>query len=150
MKVGKLGIELIKHYEGGKANAYLCPSGIPTIGYGCTFYKDGTKVKMGDTITAERAEELLLNILPKFEKTVNKNIKIALEQHEFDALVSFCFNCGSSETLFKLINDRKGADEIYTWWVTHYVTGGGEFLIGLMKRRVSEAYLFKNGVNKLT
>jgi len=138
-------IALIKHYEGCKLEAYLCPANIPTIGYGNTFYEDGSKVKMGDKITQERADALLMNILPKFHDTIDRNIKVGLRQCEFDALVSFCFNCGSSETLFKMINEKDDIHDITNWWRNHYITGGGVILSGLVKRRASEAYLFEHG-----
>ena len=100
---------------------------------------------MGDKITQERADALLMNILPKFQDTVNRNIKVGLRQCEFDALVGFCFNCGSSETLFKMINEKDDIHNITNWWRTHYITGGDVILSGLVKRRASEAYLFEHG-----
>lgn len=142
MITSEKGIALIKKYEGCKLDAYLCPSSIATIGYGNTFYEDGSKVKMGDKITQQRAEELLSALLPKFEKTVKDNIKAPLTQNQFDALVSFCWNCGSSDTLFGLINEGIPDKSIYNWWTTHYITGGGKKLQGLVDRRKEEATLF--------
>jgi lysozyme len=138
-------IALIKHYEGCELKAYKCPANIPTIGYGSTFYENGAKVKMGDKITQEWADALLMNVLPKFQNIVNKNIKVSLKQNEFDALVSFCFNCGSSETLFNMINNKSPLASITEWWRTHYIKGGGVELEGLKNRRASEAHLFEHG-----
>jgi len=140
MKTSINGINLIKKFEGCKLQAYLCPSGIPTIGMGNTFYKNGSKIKLGDKITQQQAEELLMDLLPQFEAIVNKNIKIDLTQYQFDALVSFVWNCGKSETLFKLVNNQ--SKDLKQWWETHYTTGGGKVLQGLVNRRKAEAQLF--------
>ena len=140
MKTSINGINLIKKYEGCKLKAYLCPSGIPTIGMGNTFYKNGSKIKLGDKITQQQAEELLMDLLPQYEAIVNKNIKIDLTQYQFDALVSFVWNCGKSETLFKLVNSK--SKDLKQWWETHYTTGGGKVLQGLVNRRKAEAQLF--------
>jgi len=140
MKTGIRGLGLIKKYEGCKLQAYLCPSGIPTIGMGNTFYKDGSKIKLGDKITQQQAEELLMDLLPQYEAIVNKNIKIDLTQYQFDALVSFAWNCGKSETLFRLVNSK--SKDLKQWWETHYTTGGGKVLQGLVNRRKAEAQLF--------
>jgi lysozyme len=140
MKTSINGINLIKKYEGCKLQAYLCPSGIPTIGMGNTFYKNGSKIKLGDKITQQQAEELLMDLLPQYEAIVNKNIKIDLTQYQFDALVSFAWNCGKSEALFKLVNSK--SKDLKQWWETHYTTGGGKVLQGLVNRRKEEAELF--------
>jgi lysozyme len=140
MKTSINGINLIKKYEGCKLQAYLCPSGIPTIGMGNTFYKNGSKIKLGDKITQQQAEELLMDLLPQYEAIVNKNIKIDLTQYQFDALVSFAWNCGKSETLFRLVNSK--SKDLKKWWETHYTTGGGKVLQGLVNRRKAEAQLF--------
>jgi len=142
MKTSKNGINLIKKFEGCRLKAYKCPAGIPTIGYGNTFYENGNKIKLGDNITQEQANNLLLNLLPKYEKTVLNNIKVPLNQNQFDALVSFCWNCGSSKTLFSMINNKHSEMNIVNWWVSHYITGGGKELSGLVKRRKEEAVLF--------
>jgi lysozyme len=140
MKTGIRGLGLIKKFEGCKLTAYLCPAGLVTIGYGNTFYKNGSKIKLGDKITQQQAEELLMDLLPQFEAIVNKNIKIDLTQYQFDALVSFAWNCGKSETLFRLVNSK--SKDLKQWWETHYTTGGGKVLQGLVNRRKAEAQLF--------
>jgi lysozyme len=140
MKIGIRGLGLIKKYEGCKLTAYLCPANKVTIAYGNTFYKDGSKIKLGDKITQQQAEDLLMDLLPQFEAIVNKNIKIDLTQYQFDALVSFVWNCGKSETLFRLVNSK--SKDLKQWWETHYTTGGGKVLQGLVNRRKEEAQLF--------
>ena len=142
MKTSDIGKKLIIDFEGIKLNAYKCPAGIPTIGVGNTFYLNGNKVKIGDKITLPQAMELFESLLPKYEKTVNDNIKIELNQNQFDALVSFCWNCGSSQTLFKMINEKQSEMNIVNFWVSHYTKGGGKELPGLVRRRKAEATLF--------
>jgi lysozyme len=142
MKTSQNGIDLIKKFEGCSLKAYKCPANVSTIGYGQTFYLDGSKVKMGDVITQKQAESLLVTLLPKYEKTVLNNIKVPLNQNQFDALVSFCWNCGSSKTLFKMVNEKFSEANIVGWWVSHYITGGGKELAGLVRRRKEEAILF--------
>lgn len=140
MKTGTEGIKLIKFFEGCRLEAYKCPVGIATIGYGNTFYKDGKKVQIGDKITQQQAEDLLADLLPKYEAVVNRNLKVTLNQNQYDALVSFVWNTGGSQTLFKMINEKADVDK---WWREHYITGGGKILPGLVKRRNAEADLFK-------
>ena len=142
MKTSEIGKALIKKYEGCRLDAYLCPSKIPTIGYGNTTYEDGSKVKIGDKITLKRSEELLDNLLPRYEKLVSKNIKVDLNQNQFDALVSYVWNTGGSSTLYKLINNKASLNDIKTWWLNKYITGGGKVLKGLVLRRKEEFDLY--------
>ena len=88
---GQAGVDLIKEFEGCRLDAYVCPAGVLTIGYGHT----GSDVTPGMTITAAEAEALLKQDLQKFEQAVNHLIKVRLNQNEFDAIVSFTFNCGA-------------------------------------------------------
>jgi lysozyme len=142
MKTSQVGIDLIKSFEGCKLTAYKCSAGVNTIGFGNTYYKNGNKVKLGDKITQDEANKLFLDLLPKYEKTVLNNIKVPLTQNQFDALVSFCWNCGSSKTLFKMVNEKFSEMNIVNWWISHYIMGGGKVLNGLVRRRKAEASLF--------
>jgi len=142
MKTSQHGIDLIKLFEGCKLKSYKCPANVWTIGYGNTFYLDGSKVLMGQKISQVEADMLLLKLLPKYEATVIKNIKVTVTQNQFDALVSFCWNCGSSQALFRLVNQKATDEVIYDWWINHYVTGDGKLLQGLINRRRKEADLF--------
>ena len=142
MKTSQVGIDLIKSFEGCKLTAYKCSAGVNTIGFGNTYYKNGNKVKIGDKITQDEANKLFLDLLPKYEKTVLDAIKVPLNQNQFDALVSFCWNCGSSKTLFKMVNEKFSEMNIVNWWCTHYIMGGGKVLNGLVRRRKAEATLF--------
>ena len=143
MKTSKKGIDLILSFEGFSAKPYLDAAKIPTIGYGNTYYPGGKKVTMKDEpITKQRAMELFLSVLPTYEKIVKNKIKINLNQNQFDALVSYTYNTGGSETLFSLINKKASSEEIRKWITTRYITSGGKTLNGLVRRRLAEADLF--------
>jgi len=142
MKASKKAISLIKKWEGCKLTSYKCSAGVWTIGFGNTFYEDNTKVKEGDKISQDRAEKLLLNLLPKFENIVNKKISVHLEQNQFDALVSYTWNTGGSSTLFNLINNKATDIEIRNWFETKYITANGKLINGLVNRRKEECNLY--------
>ena len=89
MTTGSAGIKLIKKWESCKLESYKCPAGLWTIGFGNTFYEDGSKVKQGDKITQQRAEDLFKNLLPKFENIVNKKIKINFVKKLLQAFANF-------------------------------------------------------------
>lgn len=142
MKTGENGKDLIKLFEGLRIKAYLCSAGVPTIGFGNTFYEDGSKVKLGDTITIERARELFELLLPRYEKIVNSKIKRQLTQNQFDALVSHTYNTGGSSTLFKLVENNAPINDIENWWLNKYTTANGKKLQGLVNRRKKEFELY--------
>lgn len=139
MKTSSNGINLIKEFEGCKLSSYKCPAGVWTIGYGHT-----KNVKQGMKITNEHATNLLKDDLKTYEGYVNKYVKVKLNQNQFDALVSFTFNCGGgalkSSTLLKKINkgDYTGAaNELLRW-----NKASGKILAGLTRRRQAEKALF--------
>ncbi|BEV03789.1 lysozyme [Chryseobacterium gambrini] len=143
MKTSPKGIQLILSFEGFSAKPYLDSAGIPTIGYGNTYYPGGKKVTMKDlSITKEKGAELFASVLPTYEKIVLGKIKIQLTQNQFDALVSHTYNTGGSDTLFSLINKKADAESIRNWVTTKYTTAGGKVLAGLVRRRNAEADLF--------
>lgn len=143
MKVSNL--DLIINFEGFSGKPYLCPAGIPTIGFGSTRYPDGTKVTLSDhEVTKEEALSILRGTLESFEKTVNTLVKPKLTQNQFDALVSFVYNVGSgnfsSSTLLVKLNQGKyleAANEFLKW-----NKAGGKPLSGLIRRRAAERELF--------
>lgn len=138
-KTGKKGIELIKSFEGCRLAAYKCPAGVLTIGYGHT-----SGVKSGQKITQAQAETLLKTDLAKYENAVNECVTAMLNQNQFDALVSFAYNCGAgalkSSTLLKKLNagDYSGAAAEFVKWNK----ASGKVLAGLTKRRTAERALF--------
>lgn len=145
MKTSTNGVEIIEKFEGCILHAYVDPGtgGLPiTIGFGNTEYENGSKIKLGDTLTQQQANALLINLLPKYEAIIRRNINVNLNQNQFDALLSFVWNTGGSKTLFSLINSNDAG--VYNFWTTNYIKGGGVVLPGLVSRRKSEADLFIN------
>ena len=144
MNISETGIQLIKKFEGCSLKAYKCPAGIWTIGYGHT-----SGVKEGQTITKKEAEAYLKQDLTTFETFVTNLVTVAINQNQFDALVSFCYNLGPgnlrSSTLLKRINagDFNGAAEQFDRWIY----AGGRKLSGLVKRRAAEKTLFLQPLN---
>jgi lysozyme len=129
-----------------KLKPYLCPASIPTIGFGNTYYPDGTKVKLTDpAITQEKAEELLKFLLVTYEKAVDSFCRDDISQGNFDALTSFAYNLGNGNlqksTLIKKVNanpkDVTIADEFLKW-----NKAKGAVLKGLTRRRQAEANLY--------
>lgn len=155
MKMSEQGKRLLMHFESCKLTAYQDSAGHWTIGYGATHYGNGIKVKKGDKITQERANELLDLLLPAYEKIVRSKITRKLQQHEFDALVDFTYNTGGGYVdkqkkyhdyeLFKNVNNNMGKDGMYAYWTKTAVTAGGKLLAGLVRRRRSETHLYFTG-----
>ncbi|WP_282628813.1 lysozyme [Empedobacter sedimenti] len=146
MNTGKKGLELIKKYEGFFAKPYLDPIGIPTIGYGATYYPNKVKVTMKDKpLTEKEASDLLVQMLKVYENQVALLVTKPINQNQFDALVSFTYNLGatnlSKSTLLKKVNknpnDPTIANEFMQW-----VNAGGKKFNGLVKRRKDEAALY--------
>lgn len=144
-KTGPLGLEMIKSFEGLKLTPYLCSAGVPTIGYGATFYETNVRVTMKDpAITVQRAEQLLANTLKGFEQRVLSLLTITINQNQFDAIVSFAYNLGTGNlqksTLLKLINEGNfgAASKEFIKWNK----AGGKVLAGLTRRRKAEEELF--------
>ena len=146
MKTGTKGIELIKSFEGFEGRPYLDAVGVPTIGYGATYYPGGRKVKMSDTpITEPEAVELLKNMLSVYEDAVSDNVRSNINQNQFDALVSFAYNLGGgalkSSTLLKRVNANPNDPDIRNQF-GKWVKAGGRTLPGLVRRRKAEADLY--------
>lgn len=134
MKISHRGLELIKKYEGCRLDAYLCPAGVLTIGYGHT-----TGVVKGQHISQEQADAFLRKDVEKFELHVNGYTKYNWSQNEFDALVSFAFNIGSIKQLTS--NGLRTKAEIAEKMLL-YNKASGTVLSGLTKRRKEERDLF--------
>ena len=146
MRLGSKGLELIKSFEGFYSKPYLDPIGIPTIGYGATYYPNKKKVTMKDKpLTEKEASDLLKEMMVTYENDVKRLVKRELNQNQFDALVSFTYNLGSANlgksTLLKKINanpyDKTIKDEFLKW-----NKAGGKVLNGLIRRRNAEAELY--------
>lgn len=144
MKISNKGLELIKEFEGFSGTAYLCSAKKATIGYGNTFWEDGTPVKIGDQISKERAETLLKHVVDNFSVAVEVDIKIEVTQNQFDAMVSLAYNIGlgafKNSTLLRQLNrgDFVGASQEFLRWDK----SNGKPLLGLTRRREREKLLF--------
>ena len=149
MKINTKGIELIKSFEGCKLNAYLDSVNVPTIGFGATFYQNGNKIKLGDKITQQQANELLEFHINKFSSGIIKYLRNDLNDNQFSALVSFAFNLGINSltisTLLKKVNknpnDKTISDEFLKWNKAR-VKGKLAVLTGLTRRRKAESDLY--------
>jgi lysozyme len=145
-RINKDGYDLITRFEGFSSKPYICPAGVPTIGYGTTRYYNGVKVSMSDLpISEEKGREYLMHDVHTFELAVDAMATDAVTQNQFNALVSFAYNLGphalKSSTLLKKVNlnpnDKKIRDEFYKW-----VYAGGKKLEGLVRRRAAESELY--------
>ncbi len=143
MNTSDAGLALIRRFEGFSARPYLCPSRILTIGYGHVITPAEYSVPM--VISEARAMELLMADVAVAEKAVAHYISIALNQNQFDALVSFTYNLGSGvlqrATLRRAINRGEASAIAYQW--KRWVWGGGRKLPGLVARRAAELALFQ-------
>ena len=137
------GKDIIKKWEGLRLKAYLCPAGVPTIGYGHTY-----NVKMGQTISVAQAELFLDHDYQDAEEQVLSLVKVPLTENQLGALTSFVFNLGSGNlrisTLLRKLNqgDYRGAAEQFGAWNKARVNGVMVALDGLTKRRADEKNLF--------
>lgn len=139
------GIPIIKKFEGLKLKAYLCPAGLSTIGYGNTRYEDGSTVKLGEQISIDRADKLLMHTVSQFEKQVDTLVTVPLNANQLGALTSFAFNVGIGNfhrsTLRRLVNANPSNPLIRTEFAK-WNKAGGKVLNGLTRRRTAEADLY--------
>jgi lysozyme len=141
MHISDEGLDLIKHFEGCELEAYKCPAGVWTIGYGHT-----KGVLEGDKWTQEKADFMLQRELEEeYEQYVNDYVHVPLNQQQFDALCSWVYNLGSSNlkssTLLKKLNNSEYEEipaQIKRWNKVK-----GQVLQGLVRRREAEALLFE-------
>lgn len=144
--ISDAGLSLIKAFEGCRLTAYKClPSEqYYTIGWG----HYGPDVSAGQTITQEQADDMLRNDLHRYEAYVNDADYCpqtdSLNQSQFDALVSFCYNCGPGN-LDALCHDNATLDAVAADMLA-YNKGGGKVLPGLVRRRQAEVDLFNSNV----
>lgn len=138
------GVDLIKEFEGCVLSAYPDPGtgGDPwTVGYGHT----GPEVKPGYSVTHAEAEAILKKDLHRFEEAVSRLIEVPFTQHEFDATVSFTFNCGAgaleSSTFRRRINAGEDKATCFREEFPKWVNGGNGPLPGLVRRREAEVQL---------
>lgn len=143
-ELNQASINLIKSFEGLRLKAYQDSVGVWTIGYGHTSAAGGLKVTPGLVITNQQAEDLLRSDLKKYQIYVETNIRVDLNDNQYGALVSLCYNIGpgnfAKSTLVKKLNarDYNGAVGQFAVWNR----AGGKVLAGLTRRRSAEATLF--------
>jgi len=145
-EINQQGLDLVKSFEGFYADAYICPAGVLTIGYGHT----GGDVSEGQCINMTTAEALLSRDMASAAASVERLVTVPLSDNQFAALASFVFNCGAGNlgvsTLLKKLN-RGDYDavptELYRWVkATDPATGKKRTLAGLVRRRSAEGELW--------
>jgi lysozyme len=144
-KVDTKGLKFISQEEGLRLKPYLDSVGIPTIGIGATYYESGIRVKITDApITKERALSLFSNLLKHYEMAVWSNTRDDINQNQFNALASLCFNIGVSafkgSTLLKKVNKNPLDKSITTSFCAWRNAGNKKGL--LLARRQREAQLY--------
>lgn len=152
LTLARAGANLVKHFEScmkhvgpDRFTAYKCPAGVVTIGWGHTSHH-GRKVSMGDVWSQRECDAEFKTDMHIFERDVHRLVKVPLKQWQFDALVSFAYNCGAgnlaASTLLKKVNARnfEGAALEFQRWNK----ANGKVMSGLVRRRASEALLFQN------
>jgi len=140
-RINQTGLNIIKEFEGLRLEAYLCPAQVWTIGYGTT-----RGVKPGMVITEAKAEALLRDDVLSIERSVHQTLgRIELNDNQFSALVSLCYNCGMAplrqgNTIRRTLEagDYLGAADGFLLWRK----AGGRVLEGLVRRRQRERNLF--------
>lgn len=140
MNIGNKGLELIKSYEGCRLSAYKCPSNKWTIGWGRT-----SGVYEGMVISQAQADQFLFEDVQRFVNAVNQyQARFNFNQNEFDALVSFTYNCGegSLAAVMSCCNTKK---EIAEECKLYNKSSAGQVLAGLVRRREEEYKLFMSG-----
>ena len=139
-------VDLVKASEGFRASPYLCPAGVPTIGYGTTRYPTGKAVSLRDKMISEHEASVMLEMeLASLSRKVCEVCGPAADtQGKIDALVSFTYNLGigalQKSTLLRRLKAGKieeAADEFLRW-----TRANGKILPGLVERRKAERLLF--------
>lgn len=144
-------LELLIELEGERLEAYLCPSGIPTIGVGLTTYPSGEKVKLGDTITKEQSREYLKQTLEQFEKQIVLLLDgLPLPRKSLDSLIIFAWNVGvgsfAKSSLLKEIKKGRNNLTLIEKEFKRWIFCKGVKLKGLEKRRQAEYELYEQGI----
>ena len=140
MQISQEGLALIKKFEGCELEAYKCPAGVWTIGYGHT--KD---VKEGDKINKDEANYLLQEEMIEYESYINDMVDVDLNQSQYDSMCAWVYNLGpsnlGSSTMLRVLNEGK-YDEV-PQQMKRWNKANGEVLTGLIRRREAEALLFE-------
>lgn len=155
LRLSSEGGALVRSFEGclkpiagstTRFQPYVCPAGVLTLGYGHT-NDNGRKFGPKDVWTKGEVDAEFRADMARFAAAVRCRVKVELTQHQFDALVSFTYNCGegnlAKSTLLRKVNagDFDGAVGEFAKWNR----GAGKVLAGLTRRRAAEARLFADG-----
>ena len=143
---------LCRKFEGCYPRPYLCPAGIPTVGYGSTSYEDGTRVTLADPpINQERAEALLLwTIKNRYLPQVLRLCPSLPDPEKAAALIDFTYNLGAGQLKASNLRKRVNAQDwdAVPFELRKWVKGGGRILRGLVVRREAEVALVEQGAVK--
>lgn len=152
--INKATIDLIKKWEGFRADAYRCPAGKWTIGYGITASSGiGVDPKPGDRVTREQAEQHLQQALERFASQIESAITAPINENEFGAFLSLAYNIGpgnfikSSALRHFNAGDKDRAAAAIKLWNKATVDGKKQVLQGLVNRREDEVALFRAKVH---
>lgn len=136
-----MNLELIKKYEGFSSEAYKCPAGVWTIGYGHT----GVDVTKGVTITEKEASLLLKKEVEKLQEQILFLLDNKVTTNELDALTSLVYNVGlgafKKSRLLKRINSKDNPELIAKEWI-EFNKASGKVMKGLVRRRAEEICLY--------
>lgn len=155
LSISSNGIDLIKKLEGFRAQKYNDQAGHCTIGYGTLLHKgncngDASEQPYAGGISDKQATDLLMARVSDFQRTINDQITVALNQNQFDALVSFVYNIGSESfrksTLRKVLNEGSytAVPAEMRKWVKVRKNGALVDSQGLINRRNAEIELYNN------
>lgn len=150
-KILDVALPLIKHFEGFRSKPYLCSAGVPTIGYGSTFYLDGRKVGLKDeSISKEVAHELLVNAVnTTFLPAVLTLCPTLENENQIAAILSWTYNLGTgalrSSTMRKRILAKDWESSVFE--LKKWNKANGKVNRGLVIRREQEALLFSTEIN---
>jgi lysozyme len=138
-------LQIVAEFEAFRADAYLCPAHVWTIGYGTTRWGNGAPIIQGDgPITEDSARRLLKRDLAEAARAVDDLVTVALTEHQRAALISLAYNIGrgafARSTLLMHLN--AGRVDTAAGEFTRWVHGGGKVLPGLVRRRAAEVRLF--------
>lgn len=147
-------LKIIREFEGLRLEAYRCPAGVPTIGYGATRLKD-RPVRMGDVITRETAEELLREqVIDLFAPGLFALVPAAKKwkPNQQAALIGWAFNVGlgavEESTLRKRILAGESPSVVVPEELPRWDKADGKTLEGLKRRRAAEVRLFTGGIEQ--
>ena len=148
MKMTQEGLDLIKRFEGFRDHWYKCPAGVWTCCYGHTEAAGPPKYEPNRKFTKDEGERILRNDLKKYEDAVKKMVKVDLNDSQYSALVSFCYNVGpgnlQKSSVLKAVNSKQF--DLVPARLALWNKGGGKVLKGLIDRREAESNLFMDNV----